>query len=633
MRSGEFRKINGIIALVYDISMIPIAWMLAYWMRFNLADIPFTYLQQAISTLAIIILAQIIFFKIYGLHRGVWRFASIPDIIRILKASGFGVGFALLLVYVSRHDTNLFHGTALPLTIPILYGLLLIGLLSISRFILRFFKDYKRLFTDYKKVIIVGAGKAGEGLARELLRADNHPYKPIAFVDDDLNKLGREIHGIRVEGITADLIKLIAKHEIDLVLIAMPSAPSASLCSVVENCEKAGVICYTLPSIQAIAEGHISVNALRNISLEDLLGRYEINLNQDAAHQGLINKTILVTGGGGSIGAELCRQLASIINLTRLIIVDHNEHNLYQIERELSNKVNHHNFVYLLLSVTDRIGMREIFSRYKPNIIFHAAAYKHVPLLEYQVRSAIYNNVIGTRVLAEEAAMHDVESFILISSDKAVNPSSIMGATKRAAEYFCQSFNRQNSGTRFITVRFGNVLDSTGSVVPLFRKQIEMGGPVTVTHPEIMRFFMTIPEAAQLILQAAVIGKGGEIFVLDMGNPIKIRFLAEQMIKLAGKTVDKDIKIVYTGLRAGEKLYEECFYAHEHLQPTRHSKIMQAISHSYDFIIVNNICNRMETAYRNNDNETLLTLLKTLVIEYNVKSIQPHITEPDKVSA
>ena len=302
-------------------------------------------------------------------------------------------------------------------------------------------------------------------------------------------------------------------------------------------------------------------------------------------------------------------------SLGKLIIVDNNEYNLYAIEKELKDKYHYNNIVPLLGCVTDRVAIRDIFNCYKPQIVFHAAAYKHVPLLEYQARSAIYNNLIGTRVLAEEAVAHNVENFILISSDKAVNPSNIMGATKRAAEYFCQSLNQHAIKTNFITVRFGNVLDSTGSVVPLFRQQIEAGGPVTVTHPEVMRYFMTIPEAAQLILQAALLGHGGEIFVLDMGNPIKISYLAEQMIKLAGKTLDKDIKIIYTGLRPGEKLYEECFYAHEELQPTAHAKIMHAKSNSFDFNIVSNICNRIEQAFQINDKASLLSLLHLLVSE------------------
>lgn len=631
----EFNRtgiVKGLIAFIFDISMIPIAWFSAYWLRFNLSDIPPFYYQQALTILPVVIVAQVTFYKIFGVHRGVWRFASVPDLIRILNASIFGMCCIFSILILSK-QLSLFNEGSIPLAIPILYGMLLISLLSCARLLVRFIKDYKKLFVNYKKVIIVGAGKAGEGLVRELLRYEGHSYKPIVFVDDDLSKLGKEIHGIRVEGITAELNKLIEKYNIDLVLIAMPSASSGSICAVVNQCEKAKVTCYTLPSIKAITQGHISINTLRNISLEDLLGRYEVNLDWNLSQAGMFNKTILVTGGGGSIGSELCRQLVSTTNLTRLIIVDHNEYNLYAIEKELKDKYLYQNVVPILDCITDRVAIREIFNRYKPHIVFHTAAYKHVPLLQNQVRSAIYNNVLGTRVLAEEAVNHQVENFILISSDKAVNPSNIMGATKRAAEHFCQSINQNCDKTNFVTVRFGNVLDSTGSVVPLFRKQIEMGGPVTVTHPEVMRYFMTIPEAAQLILQATCLGSGGEIFVLDMGNPIKIRFLAEQMIKLSGKLVDKDIKIIYTGLRPGEKLFEECFYSNEQLQPTNHAKIMQAKSNSYDFNIVSNICNRIEQACSHNDTTSLITLLQLLVPEYNPNLQHISIHESEKALA
>lgn len=620
MDNKQFRNYYGLVAFIFDIAMIPLAWLGAYWLRFNLSTIPANYYDQALTTLSAIILIQIILFTLFGLYRGVWHFSSVHDLIRIIKASGCGMIFAQFLYYFSKHNPEMFHGVSLPLTIPLLYGFVIISLLCGSRLSLRLGKEYRQFFTHYKKVIIVGAGSGGESLVRDLLRDNSHGYKPVAFVDDNLNKLGREIHGIPVVGTTLNLTTLIEKYAIDLVLIAMPSATSTIMCSIVNLCQQAKVPCYTLPSIKALTEGHISVNTLRNISLEDLLGRYEINLNWTSVKSQLEGKTILVTGGGGSIGSEICRQLAALKDLASLVIIDHDEYNLYAIERELHDKFHFYNFVICLQSVTDRVGIRDIMERYQPNIVFHAAAYKHVPLLESQIRNALYNNIMGTMILAEEAAAHNVSEFVLISTDKAVNPSNIMGATKRAAEIFCQTFQKHAPKTRFITVRFGNVLESAGSVVPLFRKQIDANGPVTVTHPEVTRFFMTIPEAAQLILQSALLGEGGEIYVLDMGKPIKIRYLAEQMIKLAGKTLDKDIKIVYTGLRPGEKLYEECFYKHEELQPTSHPKIIRAKSQTYDFSIINNICKRIEAAYQNNDIELFITLLQTLVPEYNQHS-------------
>ena len=333
------------------------------------------------------------------------------------------------------------------------------------------------------------------------------------------------------------------------------------------------------------------------------------------------DKTILITGGGGSIGSELCRQIATIANRARLVIIDNSEYNLYAIDLELRQKFANQEFYPILLNIVDRVGIKSVLKEYQPHLVFHAAAYKHVPLLQHQMRTAMYNNIIGTRVIATEAAKANVETFVLISSDKAVNPTNIMGATKRAAEYFCHNLNDSAPKTRFVTVRFGNVLDSAGSVVPLFRKQIESGGPVTVTHPEITRFFMTMPEASQLILQAAFLGEGGEIFVLDMGDPIKIRYLAEQMIKLAGKMVDQDINIIYTGLRPGEKLYEECFYSNEMLQPTHHTKILRAQSKRRNFQEIQDICDQIANCCQSDADvqADLEELLKKLVPEYQAE--------------
>ena len=518
-------------------------------------------------------------------------------------------------------DPNLFNIYLLSLphyVVALLYTGFLAFFLSSARLFVRLAKDCQHLYQDYQRVIIIGAGNAGEGLVRDLLRDGNQPYKPVAFVDDDLKKGGREIHNVRVVGITADLSKLIKSYRIDLVLIAIPSISSTKMRSIVDICEKANVRCYILPGIKDLANGCVSINLLRNISLEDLLGRYPVTCQWSSITTFIKGKTILVTGAGGSIGSELCRQIISLGSISRLIVLDNNEYNLYSIEMELRQKFPSCQSHPILLSVTDRAGIQAILNEYQPHMVFHAAAYKHVPLLEYQPRTAIYNNIIGTKILAEESVRAGVETFVLISSDKAVNPTNIMGATKRAAEYFCQNLNDHAEKTRFITVRFGNVLDSTGSVIPLFRKQIESGGPVTVTHPEITRFFMTIPEASQLILQAAFLGKGGEIFVLDMGDPIRIRYLAEQMIKLAGKVVDQDVKIIYTGLRPGEKLYEECFYSNETLQPTMHAKILRARSQQRDFREIQNICYKMLSCCEtgNVEKDNLVMLLKKLVPEY-----------------
>ena len=638
--TAKIRSYGGPIASTYDLCAVILAWIFSYLVLLDTItdsalNIPYKvnfisplsahYAITILSNLIWILPAQVLLFRYYGLYRGFWRFASIQDLRKILHVAILGgltawvilrANLIALLPWTSNIDLALIFPPRYVITL--LYSIFLIVLLSSARLFVRFIKDYKHLYGDYQRVIIVGAGNAGEGLVRDLLRDDNHRYTPIAFVDDDPHKLGREIRGIRVSGNILDLPYLIKTYAVDLVLIAIPSASSPRMRTVVEMCEKAKTPCYTLPGIKDLASGHVSINKLRSISLEDLIGRYPVTCQWSALSAHLKNKTIVVTGGGGSIGSELCRQIAQLGECSHLVIIDNNEYNLYAIDMELRERFPDCPTHPILLSITERIGIKALFKKYQPHLVFHAAAYKHVPLLEYQPRIAIDNNIIGTAMLAEESALVGVEAFILISTDKAVNPTNIMGATKRAAEYFCQNLNEQHAQTRFITVRFGNVLDSAGSVVPLFRKQIEAGGPVTVTHAEITRFFMTIPEATQLIMQAAFLGQGGEIFVLDMGEPIKIRYLAEQMIKLAGKTVEQDIKIIYTGLRPGEKLYEECFYSDETLQSTVHSKILRAQSQRHHFLEMQDACNQIRLLYDNAEtqDEDFVRLLKKLVPEY-----------------
>ena|SRR3990167_2391418 len=645
---SKIKAYGRIIASTYDLLAVVVAWALAYWLLIEtISDIstptvdPATqnllsfslYWKFVLLNLLYILPCQIFIFRFFGLYRGFWRFASIQDLRKIfyvsvlgsflawiiLKANTTGILFSIDFFNSPYLNTSSISYPILPrYLIALLYGIFLIALLSSARLFVRFTKDYKHLYGDHQRVIIIGAGNAGEGLVRDLLRDNSHHYKPIVFVDDDWHKIGREIHGIRVAGTTLELPILIKKYDIDLALIAIPSASSASMRSVVNLCEQSNIPCYTLPGIKDLANGRISINVLRKISLEDLLGRYPVTCQWSTIKNQLVNKTILITGGGGSIGSELCRQIASLGNISRLIIVDNSEYNLYSIDMELRQKFPSYAFHSILLNITDRSGIKTILQKYRPHLVFHAAAYKHVPLLESQPRTAIYNNIIGSRILAEESIQANVEKFVLISSDKAVNPTNIMGATKRAAEYFCQ--NNPAQTTSFITVRFGNVLNSAGSVIPLFKKQIEAGGPVTVTHPEITRFFMTIPEASQLIMQAAFLGQEGEIFVLDMGEPIKIRYLAEQLIKTAGKIVDQDIKIIYSGLRPGEKLYEECFYPNESLQATNHAKILRAQSQHRDIDEIQTICNQLEKLCQSTETneDEFLYLLKKLVPEYQI---------------
>lgn len=599
------------IAFFHDLLAIPIAWFVAYWFRFNLGEIPSEIFSQAVLILPIVILIQGASYFVFGLYRGIWRFASVPDLVRIIKAVLVG---CILTVCVATFFTRLQN---IPRSVFPLYSILLIVFLGGSRLLYRWARHHINDFTNAKRVMIVGAGLAGEGLVRDLLRDVQHRYKPVIVIDDDPAKQGLEIHGVRVGGKIKHLLDLVIRYDIELIIIAIPSASTEQMRNVVAVCEKAQLPFRTLPSLKDLAAGNISINALREVSIEDLLGREPVSLDWDGITHELTGHTVLVSGGGGSIGSELCRQIARL-NPTTLVVIENCEYNLYMLDLELRQKFPALNLVGYLTDVTDRVAVSKVLSEYQPRIVFHAAAYKHVPLLESQLRVAVRNNILGTWILAQEAAAVGVKQFTLISTDKAVNPSNIMGASKRAAEVICQNFSAYSS-THFITVRFGNVLGSAGSVVPLFRQQIAAGGPVTVTHPDITRFFMTIPEASLLILQASIMGKGGEIFVLDMGEPIKVTYLAEQMIKLSGLKVGEDIEIKYTGLRPGEKLYEELFYASECLVSTEHPKILKAKSRSLDWVKLQNLITEMFIACESGDEGQLQQVILQLVPEYQAE--------------
>ncbi|MBI5447792.1 MAG: polysaccharide biosynthesis protein [Gammaproteobacteria bacterium] len=589
------------IAFISDFLAIPTAWLGAFLLNDNLA-----LSHLSLQALPLITTIQALAFISQGLYRGIWRFASIPDLVRILRSVALGTAVIFLMLSYKQSSIS-------PATL-VIYALLLTFLLSGTRVLFRLLRDYFCSIKQHEKVLIVGAGSVGESIARDLLRLRHQPYRAAAFVDDDVKKLGCEIHGVRVVGFCQDIPTLVKTLHIRLILIATPSATPGMLRQIVSYCEAAQVPFRTLPGLKDITAGTVRLNTLREVLLENLLGREEAKLDWDKITDTLDQKTVLVSGGGGSIGAELCRQILRKTPLS-LIIIDNNEFNLYSIEMELKKRFPQADLHCLLCSVTDKIGVKAIFDKHKPALVFHAAAYKHVPLLENQPRQAVYNNIVGTRQLVDVAINAHAEKFILISTDKAVNPTNVMGATKRVSEMICQNMNFHSS-TQFITVRFGNVLDSAGSVLPLFRKQLSEGGPLTVTHPEITRYFMTISEASQLILQAATMGKNGEIFVLDMGEPVKINYLAEQMIKLSGKILGEDIEIKYVGLRPGEKLHEELFHEHEELTSTSHIKIHQAKGRPGNFTSLLHLLNQLEVACHDDDENKIQQLLLQLVPEY-----------------
>ena len=568
----SLRKFVGIIhpriaVVAHDLTMAALAWWIAKLLRYTFR--PDDIVSYHLFEFPIVLLVQGLIFRWTGLYKSVWRFASLPDLWNILRAVVLGtVAIYLALFLYNRLD-------GVPRSVLLLYPILLAVLLGGPRLAYRFWKDSRGDLLQNrtaKRVMIVGADRAGEVLSRDL-RHDSR-YLVVGFVDDKPSLRGASINGHPVLGRFDQLTEVAREAAVEMLLIALPAASTTEMRRVVALCDATGLPYRTVPRLEDVVAGRAQFNEIKEVAIEDLLGRDSVELDWTAIRETLTGRRVLVTGGGGSIGSELCRQIARL-GAQSLTVIEQSEYNLYRITQELRADFPELILEGILADCGDLVAMQKAFAEAKPQVVFHAAAYKHVPMLQAQLRSAFRNNVLGTRTVADMARESGVECFVLISTDKAVNPTSVMGACKRVAEIYCQNLNA-HANTRFMTVRFGNVLDSAGSVVPLFRRQINDGGPVTVTHPEISRYFMTIPEACQLILQAASIGKGGEIFALDMGEPVKIRDLAEQMIRLAGKKPGSEIPIVYTGLRAGEKLFEELFHPLENYSATGHAKIFLA---------------------------------------------------------
>ena len=594
--------------VLHDLAMVWLAWIVTHWLRYSIEPTAPPSMLFAPET-AIVVFVQGLVLWWTGLYKGLWRFASLPDLWNILRAGIFGaLGIAIALFLYNRLAT-------VPRAVLVVYPAFLVVFLGGPRLAYRYWKDSRfdlARGTPPKRVLVLGAGRAGEALIRELLHQNR--YRPVGILDDNAALRGAKVHGVPVLGTLEQLPELAGEVAAEMLLIAMPSAGNAQMQRVVGLCEQANVQFRTVPRLQDVVAGRMSFNELKEVAIEDLLGREPVQLDWTAIRTGLSGKRVLVTGGGGSIGAELCRQVARL-GVESLTVLELSEYNLYKIEQELRLEFPDLLFNGVLGDCVDAVLCEKIFGEMRPQIVFHAAAFKHVPLLQAQLRVAFRNNVLGTQVTAQAADRHGADCFVLISTDKAVNPTSVMGACKRAAEIFCQNFSAR-SQTHFITVRFGNVLDSAGSVVPLFREQIRAGGPVTVTHPEISRYFMTIPEACQLILQASVLGQGGEIFALDMGEPVKISYLAEQMIRLANKIPGRDVHIVYTGLRSGEKLFEELFHPQESYSSTSHVKIFLAQPRSMSWELLNAQLAKATTAVRDYDEDTLRRCLTSLLPEF-----------------
>lgn len=602
-------KIKRLIIFVHDFFWIPVSVLLAYWFRFNLAGIPGTALPGVLQLLWVTTPAYAVAFWYFGCYRGIWRFASLLDLIRILKAVILGAVISAVCVFLYSR----FEG--IPRSVIVLYPILMLLGLGTSRIMYRIIRTHRVNINveNRQRALIVGAGRAGNLLIRDLL--EHGPFVPVGLVDDDPAKQGTDLHGIRVVGRIADIKGLVGSLHVEAVIIAMPSAPRIAMDAIVKVCTELQIPCRTLPSLLELADGRVEVSRLRPVTVQDLLGREPVCLDEKAINAYLKDKGVAVTGGGGSIGSELCRQVLAH-NPRYMLILESSEFNLYTIEKELSAKFPEAHIIPALADVRVRETVEKLFNKYRPDVVFHAAAYKHVPMVEENVVEAVRNNVFGTRIVADAAVRFGASTFVLVSTDKTVNPTNVMGATKRVAEIYCQALN-SHVDTHFVTTRFGNVLASAGSVVPLFEQQIKTGGPVTVTHPDITRYFMTIPEAAALILQAGAMGKGGEIFVLDMGKPLKIRELAENMIRLSGLRPNEDIQITYVGLRPGEKMHEELFYCKEEMIGTNHPKLLLANSCATELTWLQDELLPLSKAVEQYDEDSVLAFIKNIVPEFN----------------
>jgi len=596
------------ILIITDIILVNMAIYMALLLRFDGRIMP-QYRDMYYGTFIILTSIKIIVYLAMGLYNSLWRYASIDELIQVFFATA--IETALCYLYGE------FFGVRLPRSVYIMswfITFIFIGGSRLSYRILRRLNNFvKSDKSEKSKVLVIGAGEAGSMVIKELQKHNELGSIPVAIVDDDVHKQKSNIHGIPVLGGRDKIRDIVSNQYIDEIIIALPSAPKSELRKIIDICKDTKCKLKILPGVYEILDEKVSLKKIRDVNIEDLLGRDEVKLNTEEIAGYIKDEVVLITGGGGSIGSELCRQIAKY-NPKKLIIFDIYENNAYDLEMELKSIYkNRLNIEIIIGSIRDKERLRQVFSKYKPGVVFHAAAHKHVPLMELNPGEAVKNNIFGTLNLVQCADEFQAKKFVLISTDKAVNPTNIMGATKRVAEMIVQTMDKR-SKTEFVAVRFGNVLGSNGSVIPLFKKQIAQGGPVTVTHPEVTRYFMTIPEAAQLVIQAGAMAKGGEIFILDMGQPVKIIDLARDLIKLSGFEPDVDIKIIYTGLRPGEKLYEELLLDEEGIQNTYHENIYigKPLDLSFNEVMLG------VRALQNsiNDKESLKQCMKNIVSTY-----------------
>jgi len=558
----------GLLLIVDVITIIGVA-LVSLLIRFD-GYITSHYLYQMIDALPIMVISYIVMLLSMHLYTRIWRYAGMREMVAVLIATTLGAGLFYTGMYV--------FDKSLPRSIYLISWILSTGVIGIGRMVLHYiamrYGGKQSTDADMVNTLIIGAGDAGATIAREIERYHKRSRKVIGFIDDDESKFNRLMGGVRILGNRHDIPSIVKENKVKEIIIAMPSVTRNEIRNIMEICSPLKCKVNTLPGMYQLLDDEVLVSHLHPVSIEDLLERDEVRLDMDIVEHYIRDKVVLVTGAGGSIGSEICRQIMRV-GPKQLLLLGHGENSIYLINQELKNIYKDGPIIPIIADIRDKQQLDQIFTQYNPQVVFHAAAHKHVPLMEIQPMAAVLNNIYGTRNVADVAGRHGVERFVMISTDKAVNPTSVMGATKRVAEKVIIAMN-DTYDTKYITVRFGNVLGSRGSVIPLFKKQIEAGGPVTVTDPEMTRYFMTIPEASQLVLQAGAMGKGGEVFLLDMGEPVKIIDLARNMIRLSGLEPDKDIHIKITGLRPGEKKYEELLTSEEGTNRTNHTKIFEA---------------------------------------------------------
>ncbi|MCX6291878.1 MAG: nucleoside-diphosphate sugar epimerase/dehydratase [Bacteroidetes bacterium] len=599
------------IIFLFDITACIGSLILAYLLRFNF-QVPRIEIAAFGISFSALIIVRVSSFLIFKLYAGIIRYTSTKDAQRIFFTVTLG---SMIFVVANLVSYQFFKVYLIPFSIVIIdYITTTFILISARIFVKTLYMELKNPSKDKTDVIIYGAGESGVITKRALDRDKGTRYKVIAFVDDDPKKSGKTLEGIPIYDSAKDLDDLLRTHPSANLIISIQNISPKRKQEIIETCIGYDTKVLNVPPVNSWINGQLSFNQLRKIKIDELLEREPIQLDKEKIRNEILGKVVLITGGAGSIGSEIVRQIIPF-NPAKIIVVDQAESPLYELELEIHERFGMKNFETVIGDISKEERMRRVFDAFHPQLVFHAAAYKHVPLMENNPSESILTNVYGTKTIADLAHEYHVEKFVMISTDKAVNPTSIMGATKRIAEIYCQSLNKI-SDTRFITTRFGNVLDSNGSVIPRFKKQIEEGGPVTVTHPDITRFFMTIPEACQLVLEAGAMGQGGEIFIFDMGKSVKIFDLAQKMIKLSGLALDKDIRIVFTGLRPGEKIYEELLNDKEKTLPTHHSKIMIARVREYDFQTIEKEISELTGLFGAQNNEAIVRKMKQIVPEY-----------------